>query len=242
MNRKRFVRSSAVIVSFLLLAGCSSTSPEPKPTPTKSNSSTPKPSTTPTPEIPEPTKAPVEPDPIKTTVVVIGADNLRLEKLSGEVIASYAYDTADAPVAAIEKMNELYGKTAEMEYSGEDTCWYQMNTYTWDNLKISFQTDTKDPSNSDYFIAHSEDVNENYERVVQAPNGAQISFSFAEYKAKNPELPVSETFEYEGKRYETMLGEVSALYPAEYQNGVMVSATNDRIDKLYAPGSLVGDC
>ena len=139
-------------------------------------------------------------------------------------------------------MNNLYGKDAIVEYSGDDTCWYQMNTYKWDNMEISFQTDTKDPLNSDHFIAHSTEVNENYERVVQAPNGAQISFSFSEYRAKNPELPVSQSYEYEGKKYETMLGEMSSLYPAEDMNGVMVSATNDRISNLYAPGSLIGDC
>ena len=86
MNNKKVIRSSAFIVGLLILTGCSSASPQPTPTPTKSNSSTPKPTASSTPEAPKPSNepvAPVEPDPIKTTVVVIGADNLRLEKLSG---------------------------------------------------------------------------------------------------------------------------------------------------------------
>jgi hypothetical protein len=243
-NRKVF-KILVLVLSAALLTSCTPASVELKPTtvPTSipavtSSSPAVKPLESPAPELTP------EPEIIKTTVVVIGADELRFENLSGDVLASFPYSAADAPAAAISNLTELYGKEAIVTYSGENTCWYHMNTYQWDNFKLDFQSETNDPTSSDSFFASTNTVNENYERVVQAPNGAQVSFPYSKFLKQDPELPHHES-EYEGVLYGAMIGELTEFpYDALQENlaGVLITSKNDSVTAIFSPSHLESDC
>lgn len=246
MHNKKLIKILVLTISMTLLTACTSVPTTPRGIATSTDSPTA--TSTPAPTItilPQPTATPSpEPETIKTTVVVIGADELRLENLSGNILDSFPYKAEDSPVAVIAGLNKLYGKKAVITYSGEETCWYHMNTYQWDNMKIDFQSETHDPASSDSFYASTNQVNENYERVVQAPNGAQISFSYSKLVAANPELPHRES-EYAGVTYGTMIGELTAnpIDDSPYNiAGVLVHARNDTVTALSAPSFLEGDC
>lgn len=277
MKKKAFARVLVTVIGVTLLAGCTSgeTNPKPTTTPTSkpSASSTPKPSATSTPSptatstppvAPSPTKepapAPTTKPTINTTVVEIGADELRFEKISGTVLNRYAYDGPGATVAAIEGATKLYGKAPKISYTGDDlVCYGQLNTYAWDNFRISFYTITRDPSQAENgFMASSNGPNENYERVVQTPNGAQVTFSYSKYVAKNPSFPHEESkaeYPYGSgiiNEWATALaeptskpmpeGEVLPEGETVYAAGAVYSAENDKITSLFAPGYVYGDC
>jgi hypothetical protein len=267
MKSKRAVHALVLMVSVGLLAGCTSA---PTPVPSGTKSATPKPSssasaspsatpstsaepTTPGSAVPTP-----KPDPVKTTVVQLGADELRLENLSGEVLGSFPYDTQDAPVAAIDALTKLYGKEPAKRYTGEQMCDYQTNVYTWDNLTLRFQAESQNASDSDYFSVSTNTVNQNMERVVQAPNGAQVGQPLAKFVKAFPSYAQAPTYEYEGVTYQTVIGEPSKKYSGqEHQdtagetgiipkganiNGTTVTAQDGTVKAINTPGSLIGDC
>lgn len=238
----KFILATSTI---LVLAGCSNSAPNPTPTqnvsPETTKTATPKPSSTPTPtETVTPTP---EPEPIKTTVITIGADSLKIGNLKGEIKQEFPYETTQSAVPAIAALTELYGKEPIIEYSGDDVCWYQMNTYNWDNMAIAFPTPTKNPNDANWFTARTVQPNGNYERVVQAPNGAQIGFSFQEYRQKNPELPFNDGFTPEDT-FKKMLAEVSSKSSSnpEEIEGTLIVSDNDKIEFIGAPNFLNENC
>lgn len=267
MQTKRIAQITAIIGTVGLLMGCSSGNeglvnyPTADPTATKTPARTQSPtpsatqSSTPAPSqsaSSSPTKAPdagstAQPKPttkptVKTTVVVIGADEIRIENLSGQVLQKYPYKGKAPAVAAIDGLTKLYGKAPKVNYTPPNVCGGDTNTYTWDNMTIYFITPTKDPTQTDMFFANTHTPNQNYERVVQAPNGAQIGMSYSKYVAKNPKLPHQET-KGEDTEYQQAVAELSAQ-AVQYDDpsGVLYGGENNRINFITAPGSLYGDC
>lgn len=258
MNVRKVAPFVAGMIGLGILAGCSSASPTvtatPKPSSTATSSPTASPSKSATPapsvapsEQPTSKPAPTEKPTVKTTVVVIGADELRLENLSGKVLAEYPYEGQASPVAAIDGLTKLYGKEPVIKYTPPTMCSGDINSYEWDNIRVSFDTPTKDPNQVSQYIAYTNAANQNYERVVQAPNGVQIGFSYNEYVAKNPDLPHQESTiaEYE-TTYQSAIAESSSLerYGAEDDKatGVIYSGENDVVKVISAPQYLYGDC
>jgi hypothetical protein len=267
--KKRTVQVAILVMSVSLLAGCTSSAPVEKPTrstPSSSQSAKPVPSQAPTTGAATPSAEPSTgpsaqpapaptPAPVKTTVVEIGADELRIEDLSGNVKNAFPYK-GSSPSEAITTLTSLYGKEPTKRYTGDQTCDYQMNVYTWDNLTMRFQAESQNPNDADYFIINTNSANQNYERVVQAPNGAQIGQSLDKLHKAFPELAYSAGDEYEGVTYSAMIGEPSKLgtetagdydvaniTPAGANTlGVVVYANNDKIQSILAPAGLIGDC
>jgi hypothetical protein len=263
--KKRTAQAVILTLSIGLLAGCTSSAPVEKPTrstPSSSQSAKPVPSEAPTATATpsaSPSAAPSvapKPDPVKTTVIQIGADELRIEDLSGNVKNSFSYEggSTDEAVAAL---TSLYGKEPTKRYTGtEQICDYQMNVYVWDNLTMRFQGESQNPNDAEFFMMNTTTANQNYERIVQAPNGAQVGQSLEKFHKASPELAFSKGSEYEGKVYAAMVGEPSKRYnepasefggesitPADANSaGVIVFAENDKINSITAPYSLIGDC
>ena len=277
--KRRTTCVALLVLSASILAGCSSTATTvatPSPSPTRS-ASTPSPSATPEPTktptgsptapakpSPSPTAKPApqpsqkpqpKPEPVKTVVVEIGADELRIEDISGGLKNSFPYegDSADEAIAAL---TSLYGKEPKTLYTGDDICNYQNNVYSWDNMNLSFQAASQSVADAERFLVFTNSANQNYERVVQAPNGAQVGLSLKRFHAASPGLAYSPGIDYEGVSYGSMIGEPSkitvqsasnsgdpALLPADANAvGTVIFATNDTIKSIHAPGSLVGDC
>ena len=211
-----------------------------KPAPTQSASSSPTkaPVAAPTTQ-PKPTTKPA----VKTTVIVIGADDLRIENLSGQVLQKFPYKGKASPVAVIDGLTKIYGKAPKVQYTPPNTCGGDTNTYTWDNMTVYFVTATKDPKQTDLFFANTHTPNLNYERVVQAPNGAQVGMSYSKYIAKNPKLPHQESKIDDGTVYQQAVAELSAQ-AVQYDDpsGSLYGGENDKIKFITAPGSLYGDC
>jgi hypothetical protein len=269
MQTKRIAQITAIIGTVGLLMGCSSgneglviyptADPTATKTPTRTQSPTPSAtqSSTPAPSksaSSSPNKAPGsgstnQPKPttkpmVKTTVIVIGADDLRIENLSGKVLQKFPYNTKEAPVAAIDALTKIYGKAPKVSYTPPATCGGDTNSYTWDNMTIYFITPTKDPKQVEIFFANTHTPNQNYERVVQAPNGAQVGMSYSKYIAKNPKLPHQES-KVENTEYQQAVAELSYNSNAddpESASGVLYGGENDKIKFITAPGSLYGDC
>jgi hypothetical protein len=261
-----------MLASFMLLTGCTSggetqptrspsSTPKPvasgEPTPGKTTPGTTKPSPSPTSQ-PTPTTKPAPapapaPEPtkptIKTTVVEIGADELRFENLSGQTLQSFSYYGQGSPIPAIAATTKLYGYEPKVVYTGEDPCFGYTNVYTWDNFVISFVTETKDPAQVDRFVAGTSKPNQNYDRVVQAPNGAQITFNYKKYVQANPSLPHTENkSEYPAGtfvEYQKAIAELSQKFTPEQGGdaaGTIYGGEDDKIKFISAPGYLYGDC
>jgi len=270
MNRKAVFSTIVLTLSVAMLTGCTANTPEPtptktsssKPAPTKTATPTPTPTSTPSPSAsptqkpttkpaPAPVPAPApEPAPIKTTVVEIGADELRFENLGGKTLQSFNYE--DTPVKAIAALTDLYGFEPKTEYTGNQVCYGELNIYKWDNMRISFYTSTQDPNQTESFFAGTSEPNQNYERVIQAPNGVQVGFSYWDYVNKNPNLLHEESkAEYpygSGKIQEwaQAMAEPTAKPLPEGNDmnasGSIYSAENGTVKSIGAPQYLYGDC
>lgn len=264
MNRKAVFSTIVLTLSVAMLTGCTANTPEPTPTKTSSSkpaptktatpTPTPTPTSTPSPSVP-PTQQPApvpapEPAPIKTTVVEIGADELRFENLGGKTLQSFSYE--DTPVKAIAALTDLYGFEPKTEYTGNQVCYGELNIYKWDNMRISFYTSTQDPNQTDSFSAGTSEPNQNYERVIQAPNGVQVGFSYWDYVNKNPSLLHEESkAEYpygSGKIQEwaKAIAEPTAKLLPDMNDrnasGSIYSGENGVVDSIGAPQYLYGDC
>jgi hypothetical protein len=267
---------TVVALSSILLTGCSSSSnPTPtssatktpstsKPAPTQSSSPTPTETSTPT-VTPTPTSAPsttpstptntkpatpsAAPKPaVPTTVVVIGADDLRFEKLNGTVLKSFPYN--QSPAAAVAALNELYGKQPDAKhFSTEEMCSYQFNTWAWDNMSITFTSGTKDPATAKSFFVTSAKPNQNYERVVETPNEIQVGNSWKVALQKTPNAVQADPVSYNGHTYQSLVADVTTD-PAYGKTdpatgniaGTIVHGDNGTVKSITSPFSLYGDC
>jgi hypothetical protein len=276
VKRVPFMAITVVALSSILLTGCSSSSnPTPtssatktpstsKPAPTQSSSPIPTETSTPT-VTPTPTSVPsttpstptntkpatpsAAPKPVvHTTVVVIGADDLRFEKLNGTVLKSFPYN--QSPAAAVTALNELYGKQPDAKhYSTEEMCSYQFNTWAWDNMSITFTSGTKDPATAKSFFVTSAKPNQNYERVVETPNEIQVGNSWKVALQKAPGAIQGNTASYNGHNYQTLIADHTS--DTQYDKitpdgsktvGTIVTADNGVVTGIHSPFSLYGDC
>jgi hypothetical protein len=246
MKTKKFITLSVIAATSIALVGCV---PQPPPTanpsspssatPTPSASSTsPSPSVTPTPSAtPPPTIEPeIIPD-LNNSKIVIGSDTLFIKSLDGDIIDRFPFDSN--PRDAITSITDLYDREATTEYSGEETCWYQMSTYDWGNFKLSFQTENID--NSEWFIVTSEVDSEQKNPLVETLHGAVAGESYSAYVANvagNPRLDYDQ--------YHSVLDEQTDdyVYNPEEMNayGAIVHAVDDTITTIAAPLFLNSEC
>lgn len=234
-----------------------SATPEPSSSPTVTATPSAKPSETPsTKPAPQPTVKPQpKPEPVKTVVLELGADELRIEDAAGTVKESFPYE-GDSTDEAIAALTSVYGKEPKTLYTGNEICNYQNNVYSWDNISLVFQAESQTVADAERFRVLSSDPNLSYERIVQAPNGAQVGLSLKRFMDASPELVRSAPNEYQGTTYGSMIGEPSklknesaassgstGLTPADANAvGTVIFSINDRIETIHAPSTLIGDC
>jgi len=240
MKNKRSI-SVALILPLLMLAGCASeTAPAPAPKPTKTIE-------------PAPTLPPA-PEPSVDTVIV-GATELTVLDTDDEIVGSLPYHAS--PQEFIDLLAPIFGEDYKTEYSGEETCWYQMTTISWDEFKFSFSQQDLTTTKGVYVTLSAEEVSD-AGVTVQSPNGAVVGGNYSQVLNVTEEK-FTRHYEYEGVSYDNLVDEVSKETPSVYEiwneetqkaetkteiyyEGVIVSAKNGVVTNIWSPWYLDYDC
>lgn len=225
--RARILPTMAIVL-FLGAAGCSS-SPAPSRQPTATSAPTPTPTPAATSEAP------------LSSVVVIGADGLAVHATNGEEISFFPYDTD--PATAIADLTRVFSAEPAIEhFAGDQICEPERLEYAWSGLSIHVEGDR---SSATRFSAGAEKGANDSEIVVQTEHGGQIGGSFIELVSGIPDA-LSETWDYEGERWDVVMDGLTAHPPAGEEDGfapgVRIHAIDDEIFNIYAPVSLMSDC